>query len=265
MPNYKITPRLRDTMVGQAANLCQRRVAQAQTGFPLTQEHVRDTLIPDKWRQVFNAMRADGINTIQTTSLSWIIVDQSHGVDRDALISLQHPAEFYIHSLQGSGSYYLEPMFKRNHATDNMSRLVFDKTILTDDELSSLVKWVNNVVQEKRLSNLALRTITGFINEYQEAGYSIAHIAARWPALKYMVSGDRQWVDRFNNVPRNLKPYKWSVHAETHGWYGKHKKAMALSDMVITSAAMLPAVVNNDVVKATLLTWRPLPTDQDSP
>lgn len=263
MPNYRLTPSFVATMTSTADSLCKRRVDQAQTGFPLTNAHVRAALISPKWRETFEHMRADGVDTISRTSHSVFIFDRSvdYTIERTVLLQLSHSDEFHTNHKHARAPYNIVPDFDRGSASVN--ELLFDPSLLTPDEQAALAKWVNNVVQEKRLTNIARKTIGSFLDAHLTSGYTLAHVATRWPALKYLAQGDRLWADRFNNIPRNLKPYAWSIHSK---WHTSHAKAMALTDMVLTSAAMLPATIENTgEVKAVVLSWRPLPLDRDSP
>jgi hypothetical protein len=266
MPNYKLTASCLADMTNAANNLCNRRVNQAKTGFPLTNDHIRAALILPKWRATFEQMQAEGVDTISKTTTSVHIVNHwMPGVERDVLLWITHRHEYHTSSKHARGAYYVVAEFNRGDASVN--NLVLDPSILTDGEQAALAKWINNVVQEKRLTNIAKSLIGGFFSFLiSRRDDTMAHVIARWPALKYLVQDNNIWRDRFNNAPRNLKPYGWSLHDWEHGWYAKHAKAMALTDMVLTSAAMLPATIENtDEVKAIVVSWRPLPHDLDHP
>ena len=56
--------------------------------------------------------------------------------------------------------------------------------------------------------------------------------------LRLLANDDDHWRARFAAPPVSLKRYGW--RPEDRGWLAKHKKSMAVVDMALNSAVMLP-------------------------
>lgn len=160
--------------------------------------------------------------------------------------------------------------------THGSDRIAFDASVFTPDEIAVLTKWTNTAVQERRLANLAKKTINVFLKT-NAFSLTSAHVLARWPALAMLVdpktkvyyysdherSNLVEWRRKFQEPVRNLKPYAWSP---TDTWYIRNQKAMRLAETILTSAQMLPEKIEDtSEVKALVVSWRPLPGDLDKP
>ncbi len=246
MPNYKLSPRVLDDMKDRATYLTNQRVEQARTGFPLTRDQVQQAVLPAKWRDQILEMEDDGVEGfVRGPEVNtWLRLDL-RGLEREVKLNLS------------AGSYYEE----QKHLILATKEDGFDLTVLPPAKQAQLAEWANNLVLERRLANLAQKTINTFLNN-DRMSKSVGHVVARWPALTILVQ-DTGWRHKFASPPVNLKPYRW---LPTDDWPVKNKKAIQIAEMMLTSGAMLPSSIkNDDEIKATLTSWKPLPGDTDKP
>lgn len=259
MPNYKLSPKVCDHMRAVAKQLVERRCAHMQTGFPLSLDKIQQAVLPAKWRSAILDMIDDGVKLIEYRSLTCWVDDTS--IERAAVLD-----------------FVITP--PNSVKSPCLAGAVIDVDVLTTDEIAALAKWVNGAVLERRLANLALRTINSFLDIAVTSG----HVLARWPALTMLVQGDPRticswmsqtevnsitgWRRKLAEPPRHLKFYAWPAdlqHPERQ-WYERHRKAMRAAEVALTGGSMLPKDVKDDSeVKATVKSWRPLPGDLDRP
>jgi len=254
MPNYKLSPNIIKHMTEEGNKLCERRVAHMNVGFPIGYEKLQAAILPARWRDVILEMKREGITALYATT------DLNVTVNADGI---ERAAKIYVKTKH-------EMLFCHERHT-----IQLDLSVLSDDELSGLISWVNTSVRERRLANIAMNTIMVFLNCYAD---SSGHVVARWPALTTLINPkigysahERQilagWRTKFASPPRNLKPYGWEpMHNVGHGWRTKNEKAMKLTEMILTSASLLPEKVEDSAeVKASISSWTPIAGDLDKP
>lgn len=254
MPNHKLSPNIIDHMQSVGKALCARRVAYMETGFPIGRDKMQAAILPAKWRDVIMEMKRDGVSALNSTA-SIIVEIKGEGITRTTHAQIHRRTEGFLYA-------NVKPQA--------------DLSVLTPEEITKLATWVNTAVQERRLANLANRTINNFFDDGQ--GKSVAHVVARWPALITLIDPDLSrgylsyheqkvilpgWKQKFSNPPNNLKPYAW---APNDPWLAKHRKAMLLTETVLASAQMLPKEIPDTAeVTANVRSWTPLPGDLDKP
>lgn len=271
MANYKLGKNLPEQMVARATSLIRRREDQARTGFPLSEDILRDAILPARWRHNIKEMVTEGMTGIPKTRQIQVMVAGLPGLERDVILHLGVHGEGILHAHnQVQACYYYDIVchFKlevRSETDDEMlARITPDWSLFPVEQLTSLAAWTNNLVTETRLVRIARRVIKDYLVNQPELSRTVGHVMARWPGLALLVAEDKIWRRRFANPPRNLKPYGWS---ENSAWLKLYGKAMKLADMVLLSADMLPAEIklnsHEQPFVPQLKTWRSLPTDKD--
>lgn len=266
MPNYKLGPTIIDHMKARATALCERRVSYMQCGFPISKEKVQAAILPIRWRETVLEMKRDGVAALNTTNALSLLVDLGFSdTPRAAQVKLFLPDVSPYSDMDRDKRFQI--------CSSNPG---FDTEPLTDAERVALTKWVNTIVTERRLANIAKKAITGFLEKH---ALTTGHVLARWPMVVSLIDAskvghyqtrDREIVasfrQRFNDPPKTLKPYLWSDSEKLHGWPAKNKGAMRVAETVIASASMLPEEVKDQAeVHATIQSWRPAPGDLDKP
>lgn len=269
MPNYKLSPTVVDDMKTYAKKLVERRISQMQSGFPLSRDRIQEGILPEKWRQTIKDMAFDNLDTLQKTERVLIVVS----ADRPTLVQLFNvkPKVFYCYDENIEYEVYAKLRFNKNQSP----RITFDMSVLSDSERAALVAWANTAVQERRLANLAMRTVNAFLDKHAT---SVGHVVARWPGLVMLAKElntlsnaytsptqqkfRKEWRNKFASPPANLKPYRWQ---RTDEWPVKNQKAMKLTEVMLTSGSMMPEPVAPTALGATLVSWTPLSGDLDKP
>lgn len=252
MPNYKLSPSIVQHMIAEGNKLLERRVSHMNTGFPIGYKKLQAAILPGRWRDTILEMKADGISAIHDATILRVSV-VAYGIERAADV-------------------YVITKKKMLFCHDSHS-VQLDLQVLSSVELSSLISWVNTAVRERRLANLAKKTIAEFFDG--RSGGTSGHIVARWPALTTLVDPKTGWSEhqrminagwrtKFASPPRNLNPYLWGVTPS--GWQVKNEKAMKLTEMLLNSASLLPEKVEDSAeVEASIYSWTPAPGDLDKP
>ncbi len=229
MPNFKLSHSIIHEMTQNAAHLTQRRVSQAQLGFPLTVDEVQRAIVPAEALEMFRRLEAMRVTTIQKSCLAHMVVPALAGSPREALIGV----------LVDGGGLFEMTNTRYAQSLRRWAPPKLECSVLAPEKEAALAKWTANLVQEYRLAELAKRTVKWFLNGYAE---TTGHILARWPGLVVLVS-DHDWKQKFRDAPRSLRRWEWGfavISGKSVADYEKHKKAMALTDVVLAGASLLP-------------------------
>jgi hypothetical protein len=255
MANHRLSDSVTTELHQVAQNLLARRLAQMESGFPLSWEQVQAGVLPEKWRDVVPQMVADGF-AIPT--------------DRRPRVKLRHDA------LTRDAELRVHLRDKPALVPKNYDAIAFDTDVLDEDSMRKLAKWVNTAVEERRLAKLVTRTVREFLRHHAD---TTGHVQARWPKLVLLADRltdsagqyrsrageDRRstWKEKFHEKPRSLLRYRW--HTETEmDWWRRHESAMRLSEATLASALLLASEYQEDApVTAVIGSWTPLPTDPD--
>lgn len=133
MANYRINPNQGDQIRSSAEALCNRRIALAEGGFPMSVEQIEHSIVPLRCRELFAKLRVLGAENIgQTFDVNVRTPPSVSGVTRRATLKIILPTRIdYV----------------RNDLLD------MDISELTEGEVTDLAEWVNNNVREQRIKN----------------------------------------------------------------------------------------------------------------
>jgi hypothetical protein len=136
-----------------------------------------------------------------------------------------------------------------------------------------LMVWGARALDVSRRKTLARHTIRSFLWEIgaDRGGMSTGMIAARWPGLSVLFQnlgdfGPRRrrsnplstWRERMQTHPRALNRWTWENACQPDkDWHTQHKKAMLLTDQLLTQAMLLPEQTISEIntYKRTTPVW----------
>jgi len=240
MPNYQISPRLQNDMNDRMRELTTRRISHMQSGFPISPEKVQQSILPSKWRQIIVEMLNDDIQLNKEHYGITVAIYGLPGLDRRVTLVVTN---------------HVFTTVSRHNTQD------FDLSALTPSECVELSKWVNTLITETRMAQLANEYVRRFLNT-ESVSKSVGHILTNWPALIALVE-DKNWKRKFSDRPKSLNKYKL-IDITAAERFNKQAKTRQIAEMLINSALMLPAYTPNGmIVKVT--TWEKLPDDLDNP
>jgi hypothetical protein len=248
MPNWKLSPGVRQAMRDAAVNLCGRRIMVAQSGFPLTEEEAHELIIGREVMEQLNVLKGMKVNTISKANS--LVAD----IKADRTVSIQINFNEQVEYKNSNQHYY-----SRGEA-----RELSDISYLPPLKQVQLLQWTNNLLREYRMADITKKTVLWFLEGNWSAvqHMTAAHIMANWPALTLLVDDNRvlpEWRNRFHQVPSKLD--RWSLRGYPE--YIKHKSAMKLAEMFLNSAVLLPSDQPKEPLNVLLVKWVRQPGDPD--
>lgn len=257
MANHKLSDSVVTDLNQVAQGLVNRRLAQMESGFPLTWDQVQAGVLPERWRELVPQMVTDGF---------------AIPVDRRPRVRLEHPA------ITRGADVQVNLRDKPALVPTAYGTLPFDLGVLDAPTMARLAKWTNTAVEERRLARLVNRTVQDFLKSHAD---TTGHVQARWPKLVMLAdrltdtagagtyrsrAGEERrssWKEKFHEKPRSLLRYRWHSQAEMD-WWKRHEAAMRLSETALASALLLPReYAETSPVTARVAAWTPLPDDPD--
>ena len=256
MPNYKLSSTIKEHIKDHAIKLTNRRVAYAQSDFPLTTAGLQYRLMRAAHLNLLHELEATGYDLAPKTTNTWIALPRSEAmpVQRSVAIEIflpepiHQPRVIYSH-------FYNELDFKTARDTTKLHQLRLDPCEPEHaEDIAALVKWAHAAVREKRLQEITLWAVQKVLDMCQTS----AHLLAAWPLLATLVT-DPEWRSRLRHPPKGL--HKWAPNANEMAWLLKPIRA---AEVVLTSARMTEEYKPEPgIVRAEVRAWERLPRDND--
>lgn len=257
MPNWKLTETARNIIKERADVLMQRRMRLALTDFPLDVEMVQRAIVRQDHLQMLRELENNEVDTLpQTRRMEVRVVDAA--LPRAVVLALTLNTDIFY--TRTCGAYYgtkwaFDPS-KDGHITK------LNLASLSIDTRAALIKWINNVVRERRLEQLVTTTIDRMLFH---ALPTVGHIHVRWPELSLLVSENPTWRACFAEKPTRPGLYAWPSGVPNHPH--ERLRAELAKNMKATDIALAGASLMCDVdptkqpVQARLEAWQSLPGD----
>jgi hypothetical protein len=254
MSNYPLTNIIKEALYSASFELTNRPVLYAQHGFPLSREDIQEVVLPLISRQYLEKASYEGVNTIGKTN----VVVFSLKLERWTKIKVN----------------LLEDIFYRDYSQVDED-IGVDPEGLPPEAHAKLVAWGIRALDVSRRKALARHTIREFLQVIgaDRGGMSTGMIAARWPGLSVLFQhlGDETgtwrrrrsnplsaWKERMQTHPRALGRWTWEYACQSDkDWHTQHKKAMLLTDQLLTQAMLLPEQTVSEInnYKRTTPVW----------
>ena len=233
MPNYKLGKSVVNEIEAQVALICERRVAYAEDGFPLTAAEIQAIVVSPERLERLRWLQADGMTQLnRTRSFGLLITRAFPGVHRGAVLQLATPEPLFYDATAPSyfdPAPYIDPVNSKWQPS-----LILDNAVdyLGPRQAEALATWVNRVVRENRLRAMCKTLVTAMLEHHLP---TTGHVLVRWPMLASLVQ-DKFWKDRFRSPPVRNGLYKWDTGAnKPNDWI----KLMPVAEVILLAGEMM--------------------------
>lgn len=250
MPNYKLSSSFRPAVIARCEQLTGLILQHMRLDFPLTAAEVEAAVTPPEVLERLRWLDKAGVEELPRVNKADFPLSPEHmpGLERRVVVEVYLQASIFVPKglsvgYANDGTYH-ESWYK------NLIELRAD--MIPPAKVAPLVRWANQCVRERRLKEMANKTVFNVLSNHCK---STAHIMARWPFLATLVQ-DEFWVKRLRVAPVNLKPYR-----ATSEFMERFGKRMQASEIVLSKAQLLGEYTAPSTPTARIGAWERAESD----